>query len=44
MNIDFTKTLEEWLSLIREFLVMVDDFFTALGIKIFDKKGENTEE
>ncbi len=35
MNIDFSKDMQYWMDLIREFIDVITGFFADLGIQIF---------
>ena len=35
MNIDFSKNIQYWSDLIREFIDVIKDFFAGFGIQIF---------
>ena len=42
MNIDFTKGMDYWVNLVKEFLDVIKDFFSWFNIDLFkaDEAGE----
>ena len=40
MTIDFSWSIDDWIALIKEFLQVVQEFFSHIGIDLFSSEGE----